>query len=164
MNYDGPSGGGWQASDELFGFYNDYTVTEDEQHANYSNRLYTKVQLKGLLLPYEIGFGDSLEGVFEIIGIELNPFNDFWADKNSNTTMTLYSADNATLVFQNLTLTEEPVEYELPYMLIYSEIYEIQQDTGKPIVVERKITLSFGLQNATLSRFDVSVNELRVIE
>lgn len=164
-NYDGVLGGGWQAAGDMFGFYNDYKVTEDEKHASYSNRLYTKVQLKGLPLPYVVEFGDSLEDVFRIIGIEIDPYSGFSPDKNSDTDMTLYSNGTATLLFQNLKLTKDPVTYELPYVLIYTETYEIQQDGRKPIVVERMIRLSFDdFENTNLSLMEVSVNELSAIE
>ena len=139
VHYDGPKGGGWQATDDLFGFYNDYTATDDEKHANYSNRLRIKVSLKGLPLPYDVEFGNTLAEVFEILGIEIDPHSKFLLDKNSDTNMTLYSNDTATLVFQNLKLTKEPADYELPFVLIYTEAYEIQQDGGKTIVVDRVI-------------------------
>ena len=165
VNYDGPKGGGWQVSDDLFGFYNDYTVTEDEKHANYSNRLRTKVPLNGLPLPYDVEFGDTLAEVFEIFGIELDPHSDFSPDKNSDTNMTLYSNGTAALVFQNLKLTKEPVDYELPFVLFYTEAHEIQQDGGKPIVADRVIRLSFDdSENTNLVLVEVSVNELRMLD
>ncbi len=165
VNYDGVSGGGWQAAGDMFGFYNDYKVAKDEKHANYSNRLYTEVQLKGLPLPYGIEFGDSLGDVFEIFGIETDPYSDFTPDKNSDTDMTLYSDGTSALIFQNLNHTKAPVSYELPYVLIYTETYDIKQDEGKPIVVERMIKLSFDyLENAALGLLEVSVNELSVLE
>ena len=165
VNYDGPKGGGWQVSDDLFGFYNDYTVTEDEKHANYSNRLRTKVPLNGLPLPYDVEFGDTLAEVFEIFGIELDPHSDFSPDKNSDTNMTLYSNGTAALVFQNLKLTKEPVDYELPFVLFYTEAHKIQQDGGKPIVADRVIRLSFDdSENTNLVLVEVSVNELRTLD
>ena len=165
LNYDGPSGGGWQATGDLFGFYNDYKVTEDEKYANYSNSLYTKVQLKGLPLPYDIEFDDSLEDVFKIFGIRLDPYGDFTPDKNSETDITLFSNDNSTFLYQNLKRTKEPVDYELPFVLTYTETYSIQQDGGQPIVVERVIRLSFDdFENANLSLVEISVNELRMID
>lgn len=165
VHYDGPKGGGWQASDDLFGFYNDYTVTDDEKHANYSNRIRTEVPLNGLPLPYDVEFGDALAKVFEIFGIEIDPHSEFSPDKNSDTNMTLYSNDTATLVFQNLKLTKEPADHELPFVLIYTETYEIQQDGGKTIVVDRVIRLSFDdSENSSLALVEVSVNELRTLD
>ena len=163
MNYDGPSGGGWQATGDLFGFYNDYKVTDDEKYANYSNSLYSKVQLKGLPLPYNIKFGDSLDDVFEVIGIGLDQYGNFTPDKNSDTDITLYSNDTETLLFQNLKLTKEPVDYEFPFVLTYTETYNVQQDGGKSIVVHRVIKLSFD-DDANLGLVEISVNETRELE
>ena len=163
MNYDGPSGGGWQATGDLFGFYNDYKVTDDEKYANYSNSLYSKVQLKGLPLPYDIKFGDSLDNVFEVIGIGLDQYGNFTPDKNSDTDITLYSNDTETLLFQNLKLTKEPVDYEFPFVLTYTETYNVQQDGGKSIVVHRVIKLSFD-DDANLGLVEISVNETRELE
>ncbi len=160
-HYDDVSGGGWQASGDLFGFYNDYAVTEDEKHANYSNRLSTKVQLKGLPLPFEIEFGDSLEDTFKTFGIA---YSGFTPDKNSDTNMTLYSDSTSTLLFQNLKEAKEPVDYEFSYVLIYTETYDIQQDVGKPIVVERTVKLGFDdSENAHLGLLEVCVNEFRTL-
>lgn len=165
VHYDGPKGGGWQVSDDLFGFYNDYTVTEDEKYANYSNRLRTKVPLNGLPLPHDVEFGDTLADVFEIFGIEIDPHSEFSPDKNSDTNMTLHSNGTATLLFQNLKLTKEPADYELPFVLIYTETYEIQQDGGKTIVVDRVIRLSFDdSENASFTLVEASVNELRTLD
>lgn len=163
MNYDGPSGGGWQATGDLFGFYNDYKVTDDEKYANYSNSLYSKVQLKGLPLPYNIKFGDSLDDVFEVIGIGLDQYGNFTPDKNSDTDITLYSNDTETLLFQNLKLTKEPVDYEFPFVLTYTETYNVQQDGGKSIVVHRVIKLSFD-DDANFGLVEISVNETRELE
>ena len=163
MNYDGPSGGGWQATGDLFGFYNDYKVTDDEKYANYSNSLYSNVQLKGLPLPYNIKFGDSLDDVFEVIGIGLDQYGNFTPDKNSDTDITLYSNDTETLLFQNLKLTKEPVDYEFPFVLTYTETYNVQQDGGKSIVVHRVIKLSFD-DDANFGLVEISVNETRELE
>lgn len=157
-NYDGLYGGGWHANGGLFGFHNDYVVTDDEKYANYSNILYSHVQLEGLPLPYDIQFGDSLGNVFKAVGIGLNPYEDFTPDQNSDTDITLYSKNTESLVFQNLKLTKEPIDYDLPFVLTYTETYNAQQVDGKPTVVQRVVKLSFD-NDANLSFVEISVNE-----
>ncbi len=56
--------------------------------------------------------------------------------------MTLYSDDNITLIFQDLKRTQAPIEYEMPYVLIYSETYTTQRADGRSATVERTIKLS----------------------
>ncbi len=165
FRYDGRYGGGLEIENELFGFYNDYKVTEDEKYANYTNSLRTKVQLKGLDLPYGIKLGSSIKDVFKNIGIESAPHSDFTPDKNSDTDMTLYNDGNSSLVFQNLKRAKEPADYELPYVLSYTETYGVQQHGVKATTVERKIKLSFdeSASNA-LGQVEISVTERRTLK
>lgn len=145
-HYDGPYGGGYRAGGELFGFRNDFT--SKDKVAKYSNQFWTKFSLDGLELPYGIEVGDSLSKAFEKIGITINPYNGFFADENSNTDMTLYRDDRVTFVFKDLKRTQEPVEFEMPYVLVYSEVYDIELSDGRPASVERTIKMSFSDKDA----------------
>lgn len=158
--YDGLQGGGFAAGGEHFGFKNDYTA--EDNVANYSNRIWTKVQLEGLTLPYGIDFDDSLSEVFQKMESTINPYSAFYADENSTTDMTLYSDEKAKLVFQDLKRTQVPVEYEMPYVLIYSEAYTTQLDDGRPDTVERTIKLSFSDKDGTADTLELF--EMRVAE
>lgn len=159
--YDGPYGGGYKAGGELFGFHNDYTVKDNL--VSYSNQFSTKVELDGLKLPYEIDFKDSLADVFQKMGNPINPYDDFCADKGSYTDMTLYRDDHATFIFQDMKRVAEPVDYEMPYILIYSETYPIKRADGHSAFVERKIKMSFldkdGTENDLIGFFEIIVNE-----
>ena len=160
-HHDGSYGGGYNAGGEFFGFRNNYTVKDDV--ATYSNQLWTKVQLDGLELPYGIEVGDSLSDVFQRMGITINPYNDFSADENSYTAMTLYRDEKVTFIFKDLKRTQEPVDFEMPYVLIYTEIYDIELSDGRPATVERIIKMSFWDEDApqddVLGLVEISVTE-----
>lgn len=168
VNYDGPYGGGWQGTAEQFEIYNDYKVSEDNTYATYSNRFCTKVPLEGMELPYGITFDDSLDAAFRKIGIGVNIDKDFVANDDSGTEMTLYSKDGISFVVQDLNRTKEPVDYELPYVLIYIEHYNIKQSNGNIITVERMVKLSFGngntSENNTLGCMEINIIETKMLE
>lgn len=161
-HYDGAYGGGYRAGGKLFGFRNEFAVKD--KVAKYSNQFWTKVQLDGLELPYGIKLNDSLSDAFQKIGITINPYNGFSADENSYTDMTFYRDDKVTFVFKDLKRTQEPVEYEMPYVLIYSEVYNIELSDGRPATVERTIKMSFGDNDApqddALGLVEISVDEI----
>ena len=160
-HYDGPYGGGYSAGGELFGFRSDFA--DKDKVAKYSNQLWTKVQLDGLELPYGIKLNDSLSDVFQKIGISINPYNGFSADEISYTAMTLYRDEKVTFIFKDLKRTQEPVEFEMPYVVIYSEVYDIELSDGRPATVERTIKMSFwdkdAQQDDVLGLVEISVNE-----
>lgn len=161
FHYDGHYGGGYSTGGELFGFKNDYTVKD--KVAKYSNQFCTTVQLDGLELPYGIQLNDSLSDVFQKMEIGINPYNGFSADENSYTDMTLYRDGKVTFIFKDLKRTQEPVEFEMPYVLIYSEVYDIELSDGRPASVERMITMSFwdkdAPQDDVLGLVEISVTE-----
>ena len=161
FHYDGHYGGGYRAGSELFGFRNDFTAKD--KVAKYSNQFWTKVQLDGLELPYGIQLNDSLSDVFQKMEIGINPYNGFSADENSYTDMTLYRDGKVTFIFKDLKRTQEPVEFEMPYVLIYSEVYDIELSDGRPASVERIIKMSFwdkdAPQDDVLGLVEISVTE-----
>lgn len=157
---DYPTGCGWSATGSLFGFQNSYIVDEEINYDYYTNYLYTTVSLEGLDLPYGIQFGDTVEDVFRNIGIEGDPHDDFVPGATSDTDMTLYREDDFRLVFQDLRRTKDPVDFELPYVLVFTETYDIQQETGKITTVERMIRLNFNdANNHLFSRLEIYVSE-----
>lgn len=162
LHYDGPHGGGWQLSDRLFGFYNDYTASDDGKSAKYSNRLFTRTELAGLELPYGIKFTDTLKDVFTKIGLKSNLCFDFTPDEGSDTMMTVYRSRTSSLVFENLNLIKTPVDFEFPYVLTYTETYDIKRDNGKSTSVKRTVSFSFGnLPDDTLKEVKIGVEETR---
>lgn len=114
-------------------------------------------------MPYGIKLNDSLSDAFQKIGITINPYNGFSADENSYTDMTLYRDDKVTFIFKDLKRTQEPVEYEMPYVLIFSEVYNIELSDGRPATVERTIKMSLGDNDApqddALGLVEISVDE-----
>lgn len=162
MHYDGPHGGGWQAFSESYGFYNDYTASDDGKSAKYSNRLFTRTELAGLELPYGIKFTDTSKDVFTKIGLEANLCFDFTPDEGSDTMMTVYRSRTSSLVFENLNLIKTPVDFEFPYVLTYTETYNIKRDNGKTTSVKRTVSFSFGnLPDDTLKEVKIGVEETR---
>ena len=159
--YDGAYGGGYSSGGKLFGFRNDFTAKD--KVAKYSNQLWTKVQLNGLELPYGIQLNDSLSDVFQKMEIGINPYNGFSADEDSYTDMTLYRDGKVTFIFKDLKRTQEPVEFEMPYVLVYSEVYDIELSDGRPATVERTIKMSFwdkdAPQDDVLGLVEISVTE-----
>ncbi len=162
LHYDGLHGGGWQLSDRLFGFYNDYTASDDRKSAKYSNSLFTRTELEGLELPYGIKFTDTAKDAFAKIGLESNLCFDFTPDEGSDTMMTVYSSNTSSLVFENLSLIKTPVDFEFPYVLTYTETYDITRDNGKITTVKRTVSFSFGnLPDDTLKEVEIEVEETR---
>ena len=159
FHYDGEQGGGYGASGALFGFRNDFTVTDGM--AAYSNQFYTETALEGLELLYGVEMGDTLTEVFKKIGHVKDPYRDFKADEGSDVNMTLNENGRAQLIFQNLKLTQDPVEYERPYVLGYVETYAESLSDGRDATVERTIQMVFhdrdGGENDTLARVEIRV-------
>lgn len=155
-HYDTYFGGGYKAQSEFFGFVNDYTA--ENSIADYYNRMWTKVQLDGLNLPFEITFEDSLTDVFKKVELTTNPYDDFTADKNSDTNMTLFNENNASLIFKDLNRSSTPVGNEMPYVLLYSETYNTQRKDGRQATVNRTVILSFG-HTQKLEMLEMKVTE-----
>ena len=154
--YDGMYGGGFKVTEELYGCQNDYHA--ENNNVTYFNELWSKVDLKGLKLPYKIKVGDSLTQVLKKIGYKIDPYNDFIADSDSATDMTLYSDDNVTLVFKDLTRSQSDYEHTYPYLIIYTEMSTWQYDDGRVRTTERTVTFSFSSNN-TLDMFKIRVEE-----
>ncbi len=160
MHYDGIHGGGWQAFSESYGFHNDYTVSDDGKSAKYSNSLFTRTELAGLELPYGIKFTDTPKDIFTKIGIESNLCFDFTPDEGSDTMMTVYSNATSSLVFENLDLSKAHIDFEFPYVLTYTETYNIKRDNGKTTSVKRTVIFCFGnLPDDTLKEVKIEVEE-----
>lgn len=162
-NYDSEFGGGLAALGELIGYQNDFYQTSSGDESKYSNFFYTHIALENLSLPYGIDFDDSLTEVFQKIGIDIHPYNGFTSDENSDTDMTLFSDSTSTLIFRNLKLTQDPVEYQLPYELVFVETTLTTGNNGRVYTITRTVRLSFadsdGTDNDKLAYFEMSVVE-----
>ncbi len=160
-HFDDENGGGYSASDDLFGFSAKYSVNEEEQVSVSTNSFHTSNALEGLSLPHGITFADTLASAFEKMGLAVNPKENFVADDGSDVEMTLKAEEISRLYFVNMNMTKAPAEYETPYRICYTETYTIPGENGENTLVERSISLWFpskGLTDKeTLDRVSVSV-------
>lgn len=159
MHYDGPYGGGYQASCDGFGYSNDYIASEDGTFANYKNSLSTRVQLEGLTLPNGINFSDSLGAVMQKLGTPFDIKKDFRADYDDASSMTLYNVGGVSLKITNCLLgAGESGKPLYDYELTYLEEYSVTRADGRLAVVTRCARLSFTDENK-LGQVNISVNE-----
>ncbi len=163
-HYDGPYGGGYQASCDVFGYSNDYAESEDGTFANYRNSLSASVQLEGLNLPSNIKFGDSLESVMQKLGTSFDVKKDFKGDYDDPTSMTLYNLGGVSLKIKNCLLgAEESGKPLYDYELTYLEEYSVTRADGRLAVVTRSVKLSFKDEDE-LGNVNISVNERILLE
>ncbi len=166
-HFDDENGGGYSASDDLFGFSSKYSVNNEEQVSVSTNRFHTSTSLGGLSLPHGITFADTLASAFEKMGLAVNPKENFAADDGSDVKMTLKNEGNSCLYFMNMNMTKAPVDYETPYRIYYTETYTIPDENGENALVERSISLWFpskGLTDKeTLDYVSVSVRVTKPI-
>lgn len=159
-HYDGPNGGGWQATGELFGFCNDYTDNKESGIANYSNRLYTTVQLGGLDLPFGVVFDDTLAMVLYKFGIDLDMQSNFAWDEGHPGTLTLYGDERSLLQLFNYELSSESSpKPNYNCELRYTETSQYTRGDGRIADVTRQFNLFFPDANEKLGRFEMLVNE-----
>ena len=157
--YDGYNGGGYAAGGENFGFRNDYQASDNKKTADYTNTFYTRVPLDGLALPCGIEFEDTLRDVLDKLNISSDPSANFTADEGSDIVMTLYRDERYTLIFKNWLLSEEPIEVDIPYELIFTENYAFTRESGRESNVTRTIILTFKPEEKTVHDFRVKVHE-----
>lgn len=157
--YDGLYGGGYVAQGEHFGFKNDYTASEDEKTADYTNSFYTKLPLDGLRLPFGIEFEDSLNDVMAKLGITMDLTSSFTPDDGTDIVMTLYRDEHYMLVFKNLSLSEDQIESDIPYELIFTENYSYTRNDGRESNVTRTVKLTFTHDDKLLHEFSVKIRE-----
>lgn len=157
--YDGESGGGCKAIAELFGFANDYTVTDDN-YGNAYNELYTQVPLDGLEMPYNISFEDNIETVLQKLETTIDLQKNFVLDKNSEDAMTLLrnSTSSLKLIDYNLS-NDKPTENSFSYQIEYTESYTEPMENENSDLVTRKVIMSFSNDDNTLCLFKISINE-----
>ena len=159
-HYDGPTGGGWQATGELFGFYNDYSADDESGIANYSNRLYTTVQLGGLDLPFGVVFDDTLATVLQKFGIDLDLESNFAWDEGHPGTLTLYDDERSLLQLFNYKLSSESSpKPNYNCELRYTETSQYTRGDGRIADVTRQINLFFPDANDKLGYFEMLVKE-----
>ncbi|MBQ8416695.1 MAG: hypothetical protein IJX13_07370 [Clostridia bacterium] len=158
MHYDGPMGGGWQATGELFGFYNDYTVEENNKFANYSNSLCTTVPLDGLELPFEINFEDTLATALQKLEVDLDLQGGLVWDEDSAEALTLYGDEHSSLQLLNCK-SEGSTSARYDYALKYTETYPSIRNDGRTADVTRYVSMLFSTVNDKIDLIEISVNE-----
>ncbi len=159
IHYDGDHGGGWSATDQLFGFYNSFDVTEDRKYSDYSNRLHTKVPLEGLTLPYGIDFDDTLTDALKKLGLDIDPIKGFVSDEGTPGIMTLSTASDSSFELRDRRLiSEASASSSEAYELRYTQTNIPAAQSGKASTVTRHIIFSF-TEGGVLISFEVSVNE-----
>ena len=134
-HYDGPNGGGCMSEGEVFGFVNDYCMSEDEERVTYTNSFYTYTYLQGLRFPADICFGDTIMTVI-------------------SSKMRIKYPEIVLQIGQELELYSDEMRSikvrsdEDKSSIVYTENYKIAQtDIGTPIIdVERCVTLLFDEQ------------------
>ena len=160
-HYDGPTGGGWQAVGEQFGFFNDYSADDESRMVTYSNRLYTTVQLGGLDLPFGVKFDDALALVLQKFGIDLDLESDFAWDEDHKGRLILYGDERSLLQLFNYNLSAEgSPNSKYDCELRYTEISQCTLADGRIADVTREINLFFSDMNSNLSCFEMSVKEV----
>ncbi len=163
-NFVAPNASGYSANGDHFGFKNEYRIVLSESKENSTNSFYTKVELGGLTLPYGITFEDTITDVFEKLGIEKDPKEDFVVDPDctNGTAMTIWKNENSSLTLYNLSLTTAPVDFEHRYKLEYTETYQEQKD-GKTVTVTRSVEFyiekTFDAGDDTVDEFRITVKE-----
>ena len=165
-NYSSETGGGWHADGERFGFYLDYEADDESGIANYSNRLYTTVQLGGLDLPFGVVFDDTLATVLQKFGIDLDLQSNFAWDEDRPGTLTLYGDERSLLQLFNYKLSSvSSLRPQYNYELRYTETSQYTLSDGRIVDVTRQINLFFPDvnffpdMNDKLGRFEMSVKE-----
>ncbi len=157
-HFDGSWGGRWSGSGDLFGFCNEYRVTDDKEYVNYSNSFFTKTPLDGFELPFGISFDDTLEMVLQKLEIDLDLQSAF-VSEGDTVIITLYSDDHSSLQLINRkTIPETSGAQPYAYALEYTQNYKSARGDGKEVNVTRKMTMSFADDNK-LGLLDLSVNE-----
>lgn len=142
--FDGVGGGGLAAHGDLFGFEN------RAEFSDYTNELYTRVPLDGLVLPFEIAFADTLTTVLEKVGYT----ETFWLPENGE--IVLVSNERSTLSLLKTTYEEALAAVKGRYELIYAETYRIVRQDGRKADVTRQITFGFD-ENQSFSYFHIRI-------
>ncbi len=151
--YDGYNGGGYDARGKLFGYWNDYNVSEDNR-ATAKNMFYTKVQLEGLFtMPCGITFDDTFSSALQKLGIEIDPKTEFPVHKD--TVKKLYYSDDRVITITGFASSSTK---QYAYEILYTENHQVEASDGTVIDVLRSIELSFTDDNK-LGYFEMAVIE-----
>lgn len=141
-HYDGEFGGGCMANGELFGYENDYYAKDGK--VRYSNSFYAAVEIKSLVLPYGIKYGDVIGDVLEKLAIDRDIYKN--TASFDGTKLELYNDGVTSLTLVNKFLTDAPVDYVYDIELIY---------TDKTDTLTRTVTLSFSDSKKDLARIEI---------
>lgn len=155
MHYDGLYGGGLSMYSDILSACNDYTVTEDEKYAVYTNKLTTSVQLGGLDLPNSISFDYTLSMVLLSLDIDVDLEGDFADAEDAK--IILRSDETSSLTLTDLSLSADDPGYS--YQLAYEENYLTIRASGKEATVTRYVRMSFDKDDTTLCSLSIAVIE-----
>ena len=155
MHYDGLYGGGLSMYSDIVSACNDYTVTEDEKYAVYTNKLTTSVQLGGLDLPNSISFDYTLSMVLLSLDIDVDLERDFADAEDAK--IILRSDETSSLTLTDLSLSADDPGYS--YQLAYEENYLTIRASGKEAAVTRYVRMSFDKDDTTLCSLSIAVIE-----
>lgn len=129
-HYDGPMGGGWQATGKLFGFFNHYLVD------------------------------DTFATVLQKFGIDLDLESNFAWDEDCPGTLTLYDGEGSRFQLFNYELSSESSpKPNYNCELRYTETSQYTLSDGRIVDVTRQFNLFFPDANDKLGRFEMLVNE-----
>ena len=125
-------------------------VKQDGDRVVFSDFIHTGVKLGGLVLPYGIEFGDSIETVCFKVGFWGSPHKQFEGDYNGSGVLDLKCLYGFTLKLTDLSRIQveipsavQVLSPEHSYMLEYAEVEEDTLEDGRPVVSRRYVQLLF---------------------
>lgn len=137
--------GGMQGGNGTIGYHSHFSYPENGKNVHYNN-FYTRVPLDGLILPFEIGFDDTVSDVLKKLGLGFNP-DSFAPDSESNRMKaTLLTSESASLVFYNYRLSDL-ADYEDNYLLQFTDTYYFVRRDGEKFPLSREFSLYFNGEN-----------------
>lgn len=149
--YDGFDGGGYEASNDLFGYRSDLTVNDAEEIGILTDEIYTSVELEGLDMPAEITFDDTLNDVLARLDIKVD-MQSFGPDKSS---VIVRSNENSSLKLTDCQL--KGTSSKPCYSLKYEEHYTSVDSIDRELSVTRTFSMGFGGDDYRLNSIFISI-------
>jgi len=165
MFWDDDFGGGSSVTGKYFGFENEFVAKDGV--AKHINKMYTKVPLGGLRLPYCLSFNDPLEKVLKRLGFSVDPYDGFVSDSDMPGIMTLSADDGITyrLIDGRIEASSDIfVKEEYTYVIQYTEVSEETRSDGTVAEVTRFVNLYFLAESNALGRVELGIKEVYPFE
>ena len=125
------------------------TLEDDSTKETYIFRV--NCPLEGISLPCGINFEDTIESALKKLGTDLDIDKDFVPDEGFedyteeyDTTMTLFKNETSHLILNDFNRTRTPAEYAYPYVISFTEEYEVNDEKFGNKNIKRSIGLYFG--------------------